>query len=329
VNVGILMQQAAKSYTSVRGAPFELGARDLPGHRLALITGALCLGVILVLNVPGVADARRYRTAATVLSHLAVVLIALGLSPRFRDWVVRAAALSSRQRVLYLAGALVGPLIVIATILAVAPNYGHELFTREWGIVEPLQFVLWLTATWLAFERARCAGRGTADRRVFRLAGWACILFAIEEIDYLGLVSGLAGAGGVPDGRIGGHYIGGLHDVVNGLGQTSLLLGLASIGVVAAFALAWFVSQGLHHAVGREVLSTTALPLAGSVVFMALAQLADIDHPVLGVLLGHIAVVRRLREEPMELLAVVCVNASLLAKLTPFVRYPQKVARGG
>jgi hypothetical protein len=310
---------------SVRGAPFELGARGLPGHRHALIIGTLCLGAILVLDVPGVADARHDRASATVLSHLAVALIAFGLSPRFRDWVVRAAALSSRQRVLYLVAALVGPLVVIATVLAVAPNYGHELFTREWGIVEPLQFVFWLTAAWLAFERARCAGRGTADRRVFRLAGWACVLFAIEEIDYLGLVSGLAGAGGVPDGRIGGHYIGGLHDVVNALGQTSLLLGLAVIGVGAAFVLAWSVSQGLHHVVGREILSTTSLPLAGSVAFMALAQLADIDHPLLGVLLGHIAVVRRLREEPMELLAVICVNASFLAKLTPFVRRPRKV----
>jgi hypothetical protein len=266
-----------------------------------------------VLNVPGVADVRRYRSPAMVFSHLAMALIAFGLSPRFRVWVMRAAALPSRQRILYLTGALVGPLMVMATVLAVAPKYGHELFTREWGVVEPLQFVLWLTAAWLAFARARCDGRGTAEHRVFRLVGAACIILAIEEIDYLGLVPLLAKAAGIPKGRIAGQHIGGFHDLVNALGSTSLLLGLFAIGVGVALVLVWSWSQGLHRVVVREALSATALPLAGSVVFMAIAQLADIDHPALGALLGHLAVVRDLREEPMELLAVVCVNASLLA----------------
>jgi hypothetical protein len=308
----------------VREAPFELGARSLPRHRLALIAGVLCLGAVLVLNVPGVADLRRYRSPAMAFSHLAMALIAFGLSLHFRGWVMRAAALSSRQRVLYLAGALVGPLIVMVPVLAVAPSYGHELFTREWGIVEPLQFVLWLTAAWLAFERARSAGRGTADHRVFRLGGMACILLAMEEIDYLGIVPLLAKAAGVPRGRIGGQHIGGLHDVVNALGKTSLLLGVLAIGMGAALVLVWSISRGLHRVVVRETLSVTALPLVGGVVFMAIAQLADIDHPALQVLLGHVALVQDLREEPMELLAVVCVNASFLAKLTPWVRQSPK-----
>ena len=293
----------------------RLGGRSRPYHRRVLITGILCLGAVLVLNVPGVADLRRYKSPAAGFSHLAMALIALGLSPRFRGWVMRAAALSSRQRVLSLAGALVGPLIVMGMVLAVAPRYGHELFTREWGIVEPLQFVLWLTAAWLAFERARCDGPGTADRRVFRLAGWACILLAMEEVDYLGIVTLLARMAGVPRGRIGGHHIGGLHDLVNGLAKTSLLLGVITIGVGAALVLGWAVSQGLHRVVVREILSVTTLPLVGGVLFMALAQLADIDYPGLSVLLGPLAVVRDLREEPMELLGVVCVNAGFLAKL--------------
>ena len=49
--------------------------------------------------------------------------------------------------------------------------------------MEPLQFVLWLTAAWLAFERARYSGRGAADDRVFRLGGCACILMALEEVE--------------------------------------------------------------------------------------------------------------------------------------------------
>lgn len=308
---------------------FEPAARSLPRDRLALMAGVLCLGAVLVLNVPGVADLRRYRSPAAVFSHLAVALIALGLSPRFRGWVMRAAALSSRQRGLGLIYVLVGPLMVMATVLAVAPQYGHNLFTREWGIVEPLQFVLWLTAAWLAFERARCDGPGTADHRVFRLGGWACILLASEEADYLGIVSVVARAAGVSGGRIGGHHIGGLHDVVNELGRASLLLGLLAIGVVAALVVGWCVSRGLHRVVIREVLSPTALPLAGTVGFMMIAQLADIDHPALAVLLGSGTVVRRLREEPMELLAVVCMNASLLAKLIPFVRRPGEITDRG
>ena len=313
-----------------RGSPvnvaFESGARSLPRHRLALIAGVLCLGAVLVLNLPGVADVRRYRSPASVFSHLAVALIAFGLSPRFRGWVVRAAALSSRQQVLCLAGALVGPLIIIVTGLAVAPSYGHELFTREWGIVEPLQFVLWLTAAWLAFERARYAGRGTADDRVFRLGTWACILMALEEIDYLGIVSVVARAAGVPKGRIGGHHIGGLHDIVNELGKTSLLLGLFSIVLVVVLVLMWCVSRGLHRVVIREILSPTSWPLVGTVGFLLFAQLADIDHPVLRVLLGDVFVVQNLREEPMELLSVICANASLIAKLTPFLRRPGDIA---
>lgn len=284
-------------------------------HRLALIAGVVCLGVILVLNVPGVAELRQFRSPASVLSHVAMALIAWGLSPRFPGWVLRVAALSSRERARYLAGALVGPLVVIVAVLTVAPSYGHELFTREWGIVEPLQFVLWLTAAWLAFERARCEPRGSADDRVFRLGAWACILLAIEEVDYLGVVTLIVRLAGVPGGRIGGHHIGGLHDVLNELGKASLVLGVLVIVVVAALVVAWVISRGLHRVAIREILSPTSLPLVGTVAFLALAQLADIDHPGLEALFGQVTVVRKLREEPMELLAVICLNASLLAKL--------------
>jgi hypothetical protein len=292
------------------------GVRGLRRHRVALIAGALGLGAVLVMNIPGVAAVRQFRSPAMILSHVTMALIAFGLYPRFGGWVMRAAALSTRQRLLYLAAALVGPIVVIVAFIAVAPSYGHELFTREWGIVEPLQFVLWLTAAWLAFERARCDPRGSADDRVFRLGAWGCILLAIEEVDYFGIATVVARVAGVPRGRIGGHHLGGLHDVVNELGKISLLLGLAAIGVGVALIFAWCVSRGLHRVVMREIVSSNSLPLVGTVVFMAIAQLADIDHPVLSPLLGDFAVVRKLREEPMELLAVVCVNASLLAKLT-------------
>lgn len=291
-------------------------------HRLALIAGVVCLGVILVMNVPGVATVRQFRSPASVLAHVAMALIAWGLSPRFPDWARHVAALSARERGLYLTCALVGPLVVIVAVLAVAPSYGHELFTREWGIVEPLQFVLWLTAAWLAFERARCDPRGSADDRVFRLMGWGCILLAIEEVDYLGVVALIATLAGVPGGRFGGHHIGGLHDLLNELGKASLVLGLLVIVVVTGLAVAWVISRGLHRVAIREMLSPTSLPLVGTVVFLALAQLADIDHPGLDALWGHVTVVRKLREEPIELLAVVCMNASLLAKLGARRREP-------
>ena len=296
-------------------ADLDPRTRQLSRHRLALIAGLVCLGATLVLDVPGVADVRRFRSGAMVLSHLSLTLIAFGLSPRFPSWVLRAAALSPRQRIFCLAGALAGPLFVMALVLVVAPSYGHELFTREWGIIEPLQFVLWLTAAWLAFERARRDRDGSAEHRAFRLAGWGCILLAIEEIDYFGVVTVVAKVAGVPDGRIFGHHIGGLHDIVNTLGKASLVLGLVTLGIGVALILGWVWSRGLHRVAIREILSPTALPLVGTVLFLAIAELADIDHPVLTGLLGQFALVRRLREEPMELLAVICVNASMLAKL--------------
>ena len=314
--------------------PFEGAGPRLAWQRLALIAGIAGVGAVLIINVPGVAEVRRYRSLAAVLSHVTMILIALGLSPRFRDWVTRAAALSGRQQALVLAGALVGPMVVIVAGLVVAPSYGHELFTREWGLVEPTQFVLWLTAAWLALERARVAGRGSADHRAFRLAAGGCGLLGLEEVDYLGIVTLVAWMAGVPDGRIGHHHIGGLHDLVNDLGKISLVLGVLALVAVAGLVLAWGMSQGLHRVMLREIFSRTSLPLVGTVVFLAIAQLADIDHPVLASLFGQFALVRRIREEPMELLAVICVNASLLAKLSPWIRRrrevddPQRLAAG-
>lgn len=307
------MPQAVKTDVWARAALLEPGARSLPRHRLALIAGLFGLGAVLVLDAPGVADIRQNRSAYTVLSHVTLALIAFGLFPHFRGWIARAASLPARARVLTLAAALGGPLVVIALVDAVAPKYGHELFTREWGLVEPLQFVLWLTAAWLAFERARCGERGGAEYHAFRLAGGACILLALEEVDYLGVVSLVARAAGVPRGRIGGQHIGGLHDVVNAMGKASLLLGLLAIAAVAALVLAWCVSRGLHRVALRELFSPTALPLVGTLAFLAVGELADIDHAALR-WLEDLSV-----EEPMELLAVVCVNASLLEKLRPWV----------
>jgi hypothetical protein len=307
----------------VEPAPVPPMARSLPVHRAALIAGLAGLAVtLLVVDVPGRVDVRGNRSVAAVVSHLTMVLIGFGLSPRFPRWVARAAALSSRQRVWALTAALVGPLVFIFACLLAFPNYGHEVFTREWGIVEPAQFVLWLTGAWLAFERARLSGPGTPDHPVFRLAAIGCILLALEEVDYLGIVTLVAKIAGVPGGRIGGHHLGGLHDVVNDLGKISLVLGLLALAAAAALVLAWVWSRGLHRVVLREALSSTSLPLVGTVVFLGISQLADIDHPVLASLLGQYAVVRRMREEPMELLAVICVNASLLAKLAPWLKRP-------
>ncbi len=130
----------------------------------------------------------------------------------------------------------------------------------------------------------------------------------------------LAKMSGAPDGRIARHHVGGIHDVINDLGKASLLLGLLALVAVAALVFGWAMSRGFHRVVIRELCSTTSLPLVGTVVFMAIAQLADIDHPVLASLYGQFVLIRRIREEPMELLAAICANASLLAKIAPFVK---------
>jgi hypothetical protein len=285
-------------------------------HRAALVAGLVGLAVVLaVLDAPGVVDVRRNRSAAAVISHGTMLLLACGLSPRLPVWVTRLASLSGPRRVRAFLVALLGPLAVIFVGLLAFPSYGHEVFTREWGVVEPLQFVLWLTAAWLALERARLSGPGTPEQPAFRLAAAGCLLLALEEVDYLGVVSLGARLAGAPGGRIAHHHVGGLHDVINDLGKASLLLGVLALAVIAALVLGWAAARGLHRVVLREVFSTTSLPLIGTVVFLAISQLADIDHPILGSLLGQYAVVRRMREEPMELAAVICVNASLIAKL--------------
>ena len=58
--------------SAVREEALVLAAPRVGWQRLALIGGIVGIGVVLVMNIPGVADVRRYRSGAAVVSHLAV-----------------------------------------------------------------------------------------------------------------------------------------------------------------------------------------------------------------------------------------------------------------
>jgi hypothetical protein len=299
-------------------------ARSAPGpgwQRLALGAGAaMQLGVVL-LNIPdnGLVDLAEHRVPAMIFSHAAAGLLLWGLAPRLRPGIERLRALSATQRLAVVAVAVAVPLGVMAALSVAWPRYAHQLLTREWGLVEPAQFALYLTCAWLAFTTAGLEPPRSREHRLFRLAGWAGVVLALEEIDYLGIVSAVARLVGVPRGRIGGVHVGGLHDVLNLGSHRSAVLPVVVLGLGLAIVLGWAVARGLGPALVREASSATALPLLGTIAFMTVAQLTDIDDrplaPILDRLGARSSAIGRLREEPAELLAVICLTASLALKL--------------
>src|SRR5919106_4831110 len=199
------------------------------GHGVAApyaIAGTILLAIELILAMPGngLVDLRRHRIPGTVLSHAAVTLIAIALAPMLPRALARLAALRPATALAWLAVSLTAPIGVIALVTAVAPRYARELFTREWGLVEPAQFVLYLLAA-RVFWLVRPPAPWTA--RAMRAGAIVALGLALEEIDYLGLLRHV-----MP--LVEGHRVGGLHDVLNALAGPALL---AVLGIAALLAL--------------------------------------------------------------------------------------------
>ena len=255
-------------------------------------------------------------------------LVLLGLAPRCRAWLERLPAVPARSRIVWFAASLAVPLVAMVALRAAAPAYAHQVLTREWGLVEPAQFALYLGAAWLAFARAGRHPRAAPEARFFRLAGWVCVVLALEEIDDLGVVSTTARLLGVPRGRIGGVYVGGLHDLLNLASRYSAVLPAIVAGLAAVATAGWVVARGLGRVLAREAGSATSLPLVGALLFMTLAQLTDIDDrpaaPLTDPVLARTRVVGNLREEPLELLAVICLDAALALKLAARLDKPHR-----
>ncbi|HXG17113.1 MAG TPA: hypothetical protein VNK50_12755 [Calidithermus sp.] len=290
----------------LRRVSLAAGLGGLVAHATSLVLG------------PSVVDWHRHQTLGTVLAHASAGLTALGLAAPAAA-VLRRQALHPRRLAL-------GPWLVLgataaglALLVRLAPGIAREVITREWGLVEPLQFVAYGTAAGLAFAHARLRGLEGGPRAVYLTAGvWASVQ-ALEEVDYLGALSTLAALAGAPRGRVRGRHLGGFHDLVNiawGEGAVGLTVLAATLLGVAALA-AWRFGPALSRwvrALAHEIRPGDAALLGVNVTLLTLAQLNDVDDRIFA---GTGLPTGKLVEEPAELvaaLALVSWQAQALAR---------------
>ena len=302
------------------GAPALVSSRTASRPRATLVAGAVIVAAVLVLNVPGnpMLELRNHQTAGMALAHAGLVLLAIGLWPMVSGALAAAAALEPGRLWARLAVLVAGLAAVMTLVAAAWPDYARQLLTREWGVVEPAQFVLYLLATRLCFMLADRWPPRAAPRRLYLVGGWLARLFAVEEIDYVGLLSALVQAAGFEHSRIGRSYVGTLHDAFNLAVQYGVVWVPALVVLAAVGAAAWWISGG-RAAAAREMLSWRLAPAALGGLFMAIAQFTDIKgHGFEG---AQSPLMNTLLEEPCELVAIACLNATLVLELAHRTRY--------
>ena len=289
----------------------------------ALIAGALLTAVVLLFNVPGnpVLELRQHRVAGMVLGHSGLVLLAIALAPTLSRALPTAAAMDARRLAVLLGLVVAGFTAAIVALAAAFPEYAHQLLTREWGLVEPLQFVLYLIAARLCFAMARRSIARRSSLRLYRLGGWGFRLFALEEIDYLGVPSSLARLAGVEGSRVGHSYVGAPHDMLNVAAQYEVVwIPLLGLGLGALAAL-WWIGDGRAGTV-RDMLSWRLLPAIAGVGLMGLAQAKDVHDAQLASW-ERSRLLDDLLEEPLELVAILGLNVTLVLELVRLERRAQ------
>jgi hypothetical protein len=210
-------------------------------------------------------------------------------------------------------------------LVALWPPFAEHLLRREWGLVEPAQFVLYLLCAHVCLGHARRLTLRDPRRRLYRLGGWVMVLGALEEVDYLGAVNGLLRLAGVLDrGRVGTTYVGSAHDVIT-LVATYPWMAPTVAGIVAGVTgvvllAAWRLWPQERAAAWCELRSWTSWPLAAAAGCMLIATWVDVETRRLAAVTGLARDAVLLIEEPMELLAILLVAAALLLKVSRDLR---------
>jgi hypothetical protein len=200
-----------------------------------------------------------------ILSTLAVVFAGmesyhLGPSLRLRwrtiPWV---------QRALIGAGTIIGLFTAAMVILALAPDV-FTRFSREEGVWEPISLACYVCSLVLVWQTGSLLEG--AERKHFRLIAGCYALLVLEEVDYLSIFGPLIG-------RVGGHYAGSLHDLVNLAANDALstgavlLVAVGVVGVVALIARFGFIQPGMI----RQTLLSGAGIWLGTGLFLLAAGL--------------------------------------------------------
>ena len=282
--------------------------------KAAVAVGAAMVVLVLTLNLPGNAlvELRHHRVAGMLLSHASMVFLTVPFWPALSRILPKALRIAGARLVRWLAIVVLGSVGCMLLLIAAWPDYAHQLLTREWGIIEPLQFVLYLLASKLCFTIAASEVGRTAWVRLYSLGGWLARLSALEEIDYLSVLSSIVRLAGAEGARIGRSYVGGVHDLLNVAAQYGLLWMAAPVLGLGALAIAWWTSAG-HAAAIKQMVSWRLAPALVGGSFMVFAQISDISGDVLGGTLG--GWLNDFLEEPVELLAIVFLNVTLMLEL--------------
>jgi len=275
----------------------------------ALWVGLAVVTAVALLNVPGnpVLDLnnRRYRAFAMITSHGGALLLLFGLLLHAPRWLTAVAGWTPARRRAMLTVTTVAPLVMLAVIGLLWPRYARALM-REWGLIEPFQAMLYLTAAWIAARHAALLGSPAADSRPYRLLAFMCVILAIEEMDWFGIPGALLG-------RLGpAHvYVGSAHDLL----KLTWHYHWVTLPLVSAVAVSlWTIWRWGYLTVGfirREVADVTTLPLYGALAAQVLAQMLDVDDTRLST--RHPAF-RLPLEEPLELLAGLLLVSGVLLK---------------
>lgn len=291
--------------------------------------GLAAAGLDALLVTPGNPVLRwsEHRVAGIVFSHVAVGLLALGVAPHVWAALRRRAAWPARlARDLLLVW--VATAAALTALVVAVPDYARELVGREWGLVEPLQFVLHVGAAALCFAHARLLTRATAPYRLYRGFGWVALVLALEEIDWLGLWSTLARLAGLARGRVGRQHLGGLHDLVNIVAShPETWLPAAFAGLAFGLLLVW-VGRRVGGALAAEVAAPEALLLVVAAALMAFAQVMDVRDELVQAFHRQGWPTGKLVEEPSELLAILALDAWLALRFARryAAREPRDVA---
>jgi len=189
------------------------------------------------------------------------------------------------------------PYRALGTIVADA-----RALTREWGLVEPAEATLYLTAAWIALRHAALLGPRAPDARCYRFVAFFCGMLALEEMDWLGLVSPLIGRVGAAD-----VYLGSSHDLLKVAWHYHWFAIPLALSALLVLGMVWYRGHLTVGFVRREIFDPTTLPLYAALV----AQTLDVDDTLLST--RH-PFFRDPLEEPFELLAELLLVSGLLLK---------------
>ncbi len=152
------------------------------------------------------------------------------------------------------------PLAVLGLISMGWPAYARAL-TREWGLVEPAEATLYLTAAWIAWRHAVLLGPRAPDARCFRFVAFFCGVLALEEMDWLGVVGPLVG-------RIGAAnvYLGSSHDLLKVAWHYHWFAIPLALSALLVLGMVWYRGYLTVGFIRREMFDPTTLPLYGALL---------------------------------------------------------------